>query len=55
MPILSFMPVSSMRRKEQRLDHHRHHPGGLERRADVDVIELAQLDAVDRDPTICLV
>ena len=35
-------------RKHQRLDHHRHRAGGVQHRADVDVVELLQLQPVDR-------
>src|SRR5262245_14799197 len=36
-------------RKQQRLDHHRHDTGRIEQFADIDIVELAQLHAVDRN------
>src|SRR5439155_23535141 len=35
--------------EEQRLDDDRHHIGGLDHAADVDIVELLELHAVDRD------
>ena len=35
-------------RKDQRLDHHRHRAGAFQHRADVDVVELLELEPVDR-------
>ena len=49
---LPFHAGRGARRKDQRLDHHRHRAGRRQHGADVDVVELLELEAVDRDDRV---
>src|SRR5262245_50672120 len=46
---LPFLPRRGGHGKDQRLDHDRHRAGVRQHGADVDVVELLELETVDRD------